>query len=319
MDASRATESAQALVLVGATAVGKSAVAAALAARGPSTIVSLDARQVYRGLDIGTAKPTDMERAAVGHRGVDERNPDDPWSAGQAGEDGRRWVEEARAERHWPIVVAGSGLYVQSLLAGFDRGAVDPAQRAMWDARLREEGLGPLVMELTERSPALAGRTDLDNPRRVMRALEWLDAGIAVEDRLEDRQIQLPVVGVQLTLERTALVRRIDARVERMFQEGLVEETRALVDRWGAEVLDRIPTVGYDQVRAHLRGDLSLDEAVEAVKVATRRFARRQATWFRKYGGFQEEEIHEGERLENIATRVFDLWECQVGSSPWGR
>jgi len=273
-------------VLAGPTAVGKSALALKVAARVPATILSFDSRQIYRELEIGTAKPSREERRAVPHRGIDERSIDQPWTAGEAARDARVWLDQVWAAGRLPIVVGGSGLYLQAAFGGLDAGRSppDPRVRERLEARHRAAGLEPLIEELRRRDPAALERIDRANPRRVLRALELLEAGAEAGGDLRRRRNRLGGPHFLLVLPRPELVRRIDARVEQMFEAGIVAETRGLVERWGEDALARLPTLGYDQVRAHLRGELPLAQAIEAVQVATRRFAKRQMTWFRKYG-----------------------------------
>ena len=278
----------------------------AVAARIPSMVISLDSRQIYRGMAIGTAQPTAADRAVVPHRGVAEREIDEPWTAGEAARDAARWMGEAWAEGRLPIVTGGSGLYLQAAIGGFDpdRCPPDPELRSRLEERLRSEGLQALVEELESLSAGASARIDSANPRRVIRAIELLRSGAGAGGDLGREPRALTGPRVVLERPRDALVGRIDARVEAIFAAGLVEETRRLVEQWGDEAMDHLPTVGYDQVRAHLRGECSLDDTIEAVKVATRRYAKRQVTWFRKYGGFEAIDLSD---LEAALERVVGL------------
>ncbi len=289
--------------------MGKSELAMAIAARIPSVIVSLDSRQIYRGMAIGTAQPSPADRAAVPHRGVAEREIDAPWTAGEAARDAARWLRDAWGEGRLPIVTGGSGLYLQAAIGGLDldRSPPDPALRRRLEEGLRSEGLETLVGQLESLSPGGSKRIDAANPRRVIRAIELLHSGARAGGDLGREPRPMAGPRVVLALPRDALVSRIDARVEAMFEAGLVEETQRLVEEWGDDALARLPTVGYDQVRAHLRGECSLGDTIGAVKAATRRYAKRQMTWFRKYGGFEAIDLSDrGVALERVLELVGD-------------
>lgn len=273
------------VVLAGPTGVGKSALALAVAELRPVGIVSLDARQIYRGMELGSDAPSAVALERVPHRGVGERELDQPWSAGQAAVDARRWAAEFQAEGRLPIVLGGSGLYLQALLVGLDRGPTDPEIRRSLESRLKAEGLASLVDELS--GVPGGDRVDSSNPRRVLRALEFTRLGGDLRPQFNDRRASFGARRVCVDRSSERLRSRIRERAQAMFEGGLVEETRRLEARWGDEVLSRLPTLGHDQVRAYLRGEETLDATLEKVVVATWRYAKRQRTWFRKYGGFE--------------------------------
>lgn len=305
--ASEVTAAPVALLLAGPTAVGKTQLVLELAERIPIAVVSIDSRQIYRGMDLATAKPSPAERARVPHYGIDSRDLDQPWTPGEAARDVRTWIGESWASGRLPVVTGGSGLYLQAALVGFDsdRKPPDPEQRRLLEERLKRRGLASMVEELRRRDPESARRIDLANPRRVLRALELAAIGASAGGSLQTRPLQLTGPRFLLVRERKDLVERIDRRVEGFFAAGLVDETRRLVARWGEQALSRLPTLGYDQVRAHLRGEMTLAESIEAVKIATRRYAKRQMTWFRKFGDFVEVDAAAGERaLESLLERV---------------
>lgn len=300
----------RALVLSGPTAVGKTELIPRLTQVHPCAVVSIDSRQIYRGMRIGSAQPDAEALRALPHYGIDLRDPDSPWTAGEAARDAHRWIDQAWTSGRLPIVTGGSGLYLQAVLGGLDVNRRPPAVelRATLETRLEREGLASLATELAGRDPETAAAIDLNNPRRVLRALELLAQGAAAGGDLRQRSLRLAGPRLLLTRPRQDLVRRIDARVDAMFAAGLVEETRALLARWGEVCLSKLPTLGYDQVRAHLRGEQSLVEAQEQVKIATRRYAKRQMTWFRKFGELETVEITElGPALRTLEDRLREV------------
>lgn len=275
--------------IVGATGTGKSAASLDLAelliSRGVAAeIVNADAMQLYRGMDIGTAKLPVVERRGIPHHLIDVLDVTDEASVAAYQRDARRAVDEISARGAIPIVVGGSGLYVAALLADFRFPGTDPAVRARYERRLTDEGLGTLAAELQRRDPQAAAATDLQNPRRVVRALEIADlTGSAPTPGLAARGTPWrPYVQLGLAVERATLVERLDARVEDMWRQGLVDEVRGLLPRG----LERGPTasraIGYAQAIDQLAGRLTEQEAVDATAALTRRYARRQVSWFRR-------------------------------------
>jgi len=276
-------------VLVGATGTGKTAASLALAARiqdrgVPAEIVNADAMQLYRGMDIGTAKLPVAERRGIPHHLIDVLDVTDEASVAAYQRDARAAVEAIAARGAVPIVVGGSGLYVAALLTDFRFPGTDPDVRAYYEERLATEGLGTLAAELLRRDPEAAAQLDLQNPRRVVRALEVADiTGEALTPGLAARATPWrPYAQVGLAVERSPLVDRLDRRVEAMWAEGLLDEVRALLPLG----LERGPTasraIGYAQAIDELAGRVTRDEAIAATASLTRRYARRQVSWFRR-------------------------------------
>jgi tRNA dimethylallyltransferase len=274
------------LVLVGATASGKTGVSIPLAKMLDAEIISADSRQVYRYMDIGTAKPTSEDRAAVPHHFVDIRNPDEEYNAGIFGEDARREAGRISAGGKGVLVVGGSGLYVRSMVDGiFDGPPADPEFRERAEGRLAREGLGVLLEELGRIDPVTRARIDITKPRRVIRALEVFHAtGEPISALQEDRKVEIPFRPVifGLAVERAELYLRIEARCDRMLEEGLEEEAAALEERGYASTLNALNTVGYAEVYALRRGEIAREEMLRLFKQNSRRYAKRQGTWFRK-------------------------------------
>ncbi|HLY35492.1 MAG TPA: tRNA (adenosine(37)-N6)-dimethylallyltransferase MiaA [Candidatus Limnocylindria bacterium] len=269
--------------VVGPTASGKSELAMALAARLPIEILVADSRQVYRGMDIGTAKPTAADRAAVMHHLLDLADPDQPFTVAD-------WLAQARAmlpavamRGRLPLVVGGTGLYVSALVDGFDLAAQpwSPETGERLAAELEADGLEPLAARLERLDPTTARRTDLRNPRRVLRAVERAEAGGAgQEPRAEPYPGRLAMLGV--ARPREVLYRRIDERTADLFAAGLPGEVAALLEAgFGAE-LTPMTGHGYREAARWLAGEWALEEAVAVTARRTRQYAKRQLSWFRR-------------------------------------
>lgn len=285
----RSPDSASPLLLAGPTAVGKSEVALLLGERLGGEIVSVDSMQVYRGLDIGTAKPSATDRARVPHHLIDVAELGEHFDAARFLELARRCVAEIQSRGRLPILCGGTGLYFQAFLVGI--GNAPPADAAL-RAALAATPMTDLLRELAERDPEAFARIDQQNPRRVLRAVEVirLTGKTFSSQRSEWFGTRKPGAGAAadglrfFALEREPedLRRRIDERVEGMFARGLVAETRELMSLGLAENQNAMQAIGYRQVVEHLRGERALTETVELVKTRTRQFAKRQMTWFRR-------------------------------------
>lgn len=268
--------------IVGPTASGKSALALALAERTPLEIISADSRQLYRGMDIGTAKPTAAERAAVPHHLLDVASPDETFTLAQWVAAARRLVPEIAARSRLPAVVGGTGLYVSALVDGFDldRQPWSPELRARLAAELEAGGLEPLAGRLARLAPLVAGQTDLRNPLRVLRALERVEQGDTALPAAQPYAGQVTLIG--LDRPREVLARRIEARARAMFAVGLVDETRRLLDAGYGPQLPAMSGHGYAEAARLLAGEWDLETAVAATVRRTRQYAKRQMTWFRR-------------------------------------
>ena len=267
------------------TATGKTQVALALAAELGLEIVSADAMQVYRGMDVGTAKPSPADRARVPHHLIDVVTPDQPFSVAAFVTRAETAIAEVLARGKLPWVVGGSGYYLRSLAAGLPTlPAADPELQAPLWARLEREGLASLVGELDAASSEDAARAQR-NPRRVIRALEVLQRSGRPPSTFPRTAPAHRYAKLVLLPELAALRPRIEARVEAMFvAEGLVAEVQGLLGRY-PEQLTATQAIGYKEIVAYLQGHSTLEEAKVMVKRATIRYARRQGTWFRKEPG----------------------------------
>ena len=278
------------LVIVGPTGVGKSALAMRLAREFDGEIIGADSRQVYRYMSIGTAKPSDADRAEIPHHIVDIIEPDDRYSLALFLRDARHTIHNAKETRaRLPLVVGGTGQYVWGLLEGWQVPEVNPNAklRETLESRLESEGVGALYEELRHIDIEAAARVDGRNPRRVVRALEVALSGDddASTGGARRRPRKIPpdydakIIG--LTMERTALYARIDARIDAQMADGWLDEVRQLRERGYGMQHAALSGLGYGELMRHLDGELPLDEAVQRIKYRTHRYARQQYNWFR--------------------------------------
>jgi tRNA dimethylallyltransferase len=278
------TKSRELIAVVGATATGKTALAVQLAERLGGEIVNADSRQVYRGMDIGTAKPTPEECARVRHWLVDVADPDEPFSLGRYLDLARAALDDCWSRGVTPVLAGGTGQYVWALLEGWQVPRVPPDEslRAELEARAEREGLVSLVSELERADPAYAARVDRRNPRRVIRALEvYLRTGRPISACQTRVAPDFSCRAIGLACGRDELYRRIDARVDAMIAAGLLDEVRGLIERGYGRGLPSMSGIGYRQLGQHLAGELPLDDAVDRIRAETHRLARMQANWFR--------------------------------------
>jgi tRNA dimethylallyltransferase len=310
---------AEPIFLVGPTASGKSAVALELASQLGGEIISVDSMQVYRGLDIGTAKPSAEEQQRVRHHLIDVVDLAESFDAARFVALARAAEGDIRARRLRPVFCGGTGLYLKAYLEGL--GTAPPANESL-RARLETLPLEALLQELAVADPETYARIDQKNPRRVVRAVEvirltgkpfseqrtgWCsprrDPKGLDEVKVDGTSRSVPVI-YGLALPSAELHRRINDRVERMFARGLVAETRALLERGLQDNRVALQALGYRQVVEHLRGERSFPDTVELVKVRTRQFAKRQMTWFRRQLQVTWLEVTERDSAAGIAARI---------------
>lgn len=273
------------LVVLGPTASGKSEVAMAVAATGGWEIVAVDAMQVYRGMDIGTAKPTAADRALVPHHCLDLVEPWDDFSVTDFVAAAQAALDEIRRRGSRPLLVAGTGLYLRAITDPLDIPGQWPALRAELERRAREESVAALHAELTARDPLAASRIEPANARRIVRALEvTLGSGRPFSSYGPglDNYPPVPFVQVGMRWPRSDLGRRIEHRVRTMMQAGLLDEVRALAGHPHGMSRTARQALGYKELLDHLAGRWTLDEAVAAIVLRTRQFAVRQERWFRR-------------------------------------
>ena len=271
------------IAIVGPTATGKSAVAVELALALGGEIVSADSRQVYRYMDIGTAKPGTDDRAKVPHHIIDIINPDEDFTLATYQELAFNAIDDIQGRGKLPFLVGGSGLYVRAVTGGLSipRVAPDPELRRSLEDRAAREGCQTLYNELRKDDPQAAGKIDPRNVRRVIRALEvCLTSGVPFS-QLQQSSPRISTLMIGLTAAREDLYIRIDDRIDEMMKRGLVDEVKGLLDRGYSPELPAMSGLGYKQIAAYLKGEMNLDEAIQRIKFETHRFARSQYSWFR--------------------------------------
>ena len=294
------------VLIAGPTAVGKSEIALCLAEQLGGEIISADSMQVYRGLDLGTAKPSPADRARVPHHLIDICDLTESFDAAQFARLAHRAVAEIRSRGRVPILCGGTGLYFRAFLEGLGEA---PSADAKLRAELAATPLAMLLAELRERDPAVYEKIDKKNPRRVIRAVEVIR--LTGKPFSEQRAEWTSESGIRnpesrffcLTRSSSDLHARISARVDGMFTHGLVDETRELLRHGLEQNKTAMQAIGYRQVVEHLRGGRSLAETIELVKIRTRQFAKRQLTWFRARKNPEWIELKPDESLENCARK----------------
>lgn len=304
----------QAYVLTGPTASGKTETAHRLALRGGWEILSADSMAVYRGMDVGTAKPTRAQRAEVRYWGLDLVEPTEPFSLAQYLEEAIRAFSAAAQRGHGMIVVGGTGLYLKALVAGLDPApGPDQELRALWEQRVHAEGIGGLQEEVRRRAPeewAQLTMSDRQNPRRLLRVLERGGMGRVETERRGWRaepggRAVIPV----LWPEPDTVRRRIERRVEWIYTHGLIEEVRALKERGGGLCRTAAQAIGYAEAMAVLEGRMSLSEAQVVTIRRTWQLYRRQRTWFRHQFHWRPIAVAEDDDPETVAERVLKAWQ----------
>ncbi len=302
------------LCLTGATATGKSEIALLLAERLRGEIISVDSMQVYRGLDVGTAKPGDTERRCVPHHLLDVAELTESFDAAKFARLAHIAVREIRMRGRLPVFCGGTGLYFKAFLDGLGEA---PPTNATLRAELEATPLADLLGELERRDPVAFDAIDRKNPRRVVRAVEvirltgkpfseqrasWPKSPALLPSDASKRALSRHFFGIMRETE--DLHRRINARVDRMFQRGLVEEVRGLLLRGLAANRTAMQAIGYRQVVEFLRGERPLPETIELVKIRTRQFAKRQMTWFRGHAHVNWINVGPDESPEAVAGRI---------------
>jgi len=276
------------ICIVGPTATGKTALSVRLAQKYGAEIVSCDSMQLYRGMDVGTAKPTREERGGVPHHMIDCLDPRAPYSVSRYVEDADACVQDVLRRGRRVVIVGGTGLYVDSLIAGRQFAPFPETGRREELTRIAEtQGVEALMERLRQVDPDAAAKIHPSNRKRVVRALEiYLETGKTMTAHDSETKRQPPKyepcwIGLDY-VNRDTLYRRIDRRVEDMLARGLVNEVRALLDSGVPATATAMQAIGYKELTSYLRGEGSLDAAVAAIQQASRRYAKRQRTWFRR-------------------------------------
>lgn len=276
------------LCIVGPTASGKTKLSVALAQWLGAEIVSFDSMQIYRSMDIGTAKPTEAERGGIRHHMFDVAEPTEDFSVSRYVELADACVQDILSRGKPVILVGGTGLYVDSLIAGREFAPYPSTGcREKLEARVHREGIEPIFRELQAVDPEAAELIHPANQKRVIRALEvYLETGKTITEHNRETQLQPPKydpvwIGLDY-VNREALYNRINLRVERMLEQGLVDEVRRLLASGLSPKATSLQAIGYKELVAYFSGEGTLEEAVEEIQRASRRYAKRQRTWFRR-------------------------------------
>lgn len=273
------------VVVVGPTAVGKTAMAISLAQHFDTEIISADSRQFYREMSIGTAKPDPEELAAAPHHFIDSHSIAEEYSAGDFERDALQLLDRLFQEKDIVIMVGGSGLFVRAVCEGLDDLPKAPAAlREVLNREFAEKGLESLKERLKQVDPEYYAVADIDNPQRVIRALEVYEAtGKPISSYQKKNTVKrdFDIVTIGLNMDRGKLYERINLRVDKMMEMGLLGEAKSLLPYRHKPAL---LTVGYAELYSYLDGATSLDQAIDSIKQNSRRYAKRQITWFKKYG-----------------------------------
>ena len=294
------------IFIAGPTAAGKSEIALALAEQLGGEIISADSMQVYRGLDIGTAKPSPAERARVPHHLIDICDLTEAFDAAQFIRLAQKAVAEIQSRGRVPVFCGGTGLYFKALLSGLGEApSANPELRDELEAASFESLLG----ELRERDPEAYEKIDKQNPRRVIRAVEVIRL---TGKKFSEQRAEWKAEGGKRKAENffcinrppAVLHARINARVDEMFRRGLVDETRGLLRHGLEQNKTAMQAIGYRQVVEHLRGERNLAETIEQVKIRTRQFAKRQLTWFRRQLAPEWIELKPGDSVETVVANL---------------
>jgi tRNA dimethylallyltransferase len=309
------SESPTRIVLLGPTAGGKSEIALHLAERIGAEIVGADSRQIYRGLEIGTAAPSDADRRRVAHHLASFLPPSETYSAGRYARDARSAIADVESRGAAAVIVGGSGLYLRALLDGLFAGPERNEEvRAELLARLAERGLDDLREELGRVDPKALASIFPGDSVRVIRALEVHRlTGVPISELRRDRRnegIAARRYGIRWT--RVALAHRIADRIEQQLRDGFLEQTRALSQAGHPENSPGLHTLGYRELLQHLRGDVTREEAVATIALRTRQLAKRQETWFRRVPDVRWFDLESPEEFRTIAREI----ERDAGSRP---
>ena len=311
---------ADALVITGATATGKTALALDVAQRINAEIISLDSRQVYRGMDIGTAKPTQAERALVVHHGLDLISPAERYSAGKFAADARCWLDDINSRGKTALLVGGTGFFLRALTAPLFQEPPLPAdRRRALDSFLAQKSTGELLRWLSALDPASSARfAEQGGRQRMLRALEVvLLTGYPLgwwHQHAASGPSPISTVTFVLDAPRAVLNQRIEQRVLDMIDAGLVKEVHALMKEGHDERTPGMSATGYIELIPYLRGEVTLAAAIAQIQGATRRYARRQQTWFRHQLPADAIRLDVQRDAAGLAEEILARWEREVRS-----
>ncbi|MDD4237110.1 MAG: tRNA (adenosine(37)-N6)-dimethylallyltransferase MiaA [Desulfotomaculaceae bacterium] len=298
------------IVITGPTATGKSEVGVLVAEQVGGEIISADSMLLYRHMDIGTAKPNMVERHGIPHHMIDIAEPDQEYSAALYQKEARHLITEISIRRNLPILVGGTGLYIRAVIDPYEFGDTgsEPAIRERLLLEAEQDGYDKLHRRLFEVDPEAAAKLHPRDARRVIRALEvYYMTGRPSSSYTQLNQYHQPLYRLfmfGLNMERASLYRRIEKRVDAMIAAGLVEEVHQLLESGYSRDLNAMRSLGYKEIAAYLTGEISMEQAVELLKRNTRRFAKRQLTWFRRDDRIRWLDIDDFGSQEAIAKEI---------------
>jgi len=300
------------IALVGPTAVGKTYVSIELAKKLNTEIISADSMQIYKGMDVGTAKVTEDEKQGIIHHMIDIVEPDQEYSVSEFKRDAERIMKRLWAENKIPLIVGGSGLYINSIIYDLDFGKVKSNKkiREYYASFYKEQGADALYEKLMKIDPAACDKIHKNNVKRIIRALEVYDITGRKFSEL-NTDIRKPSSGydcilIGLSMERKLLYERINQRVDEMLEKGLVDEVRSLLKKGYSKDLVSMKGIGYKEIIAYLEGSMEYDEAVSILKRNTRRFAKRQFTWFLKDDNVKWFSVDNMEKIDDTIKDIID-------------
>ena len=300
------------LAIVGPTASGKTEIALSVAARLNAEIISADSRQIYKYVPIATAVPTKNELSMVKHYFIEELELDEEFNAGEYGKAGREIISNIFVRGKIPIVVGGSGLYLKSLIEGFFEGKTEDKEiREKLERRVVDEGKEPLYSELMRVDPESALKMDVTKFRRVIRALEvYYVTGKKMSDIQKEKiNVGFDTIQIGLNLQRDYLYERINNRVDKMIEIGLIDEIKLLKEKgYHYKTQYSLNTVGIKEVFKYLEGDFTFDKMSEQIKQNSRRYAKRQMTWFRKDKKIIWVDVLQNSSLESISEKIVTIY-----------
>lgn len=306
------TEQPPLLVLVGPTAVGKTKLSFVLAEQYGCEIISGDSMQVYRGMDIGTAKATPEERKRIPHHLIDIRDPQEAFSVSDFQQLAREKIAEIHSRGKLPFIVGGTGLYIESVIYDFQfsEAGVDETFRRKQHEYAAVHGSGALHKRLNEIDPETADRLHPNDLRRIIRALEVHHLTGMPMSHYSAKQTKQPLYNaciLGLTMERKKLYERIELRVDEMMEQGLVEEVESLLRQGCTREMVSMQGLGYKEIADYLQGDYDLTEAVRLLKQSTRRFAKRQLSWFRRMQDIHWVDLTDPQNLHGNLQTIHDI------------
>ena len=305
-------EAPECLAILGPTGTGKSDLAVSVAGALDGEIINADSIQTYRGLEIGTSKPSESDRDLVSHHLLDFLDPAERFSAGEFAQLATQAIAGIRQRSHLPLVVGGNGFYLRALFDGLSPiPAVPSSVREELEERLRAEGREALYDDLLSVDAKTAARISPNDRQRILRALEVVaSTGRSLSSWQEERRrkLEISVLRIGLTCPRDVLYDRLALRAGRMLESGWLEEVRGLLEAGIDDDSPAFQAIGYRELAAHLRGDMTLEQATSALLQATRRYAKRQLTWFRSEAGIRWFEV---ESREQLSGEVFDYLESR--------